>query len=674
MYTKLYPKTAAVRLVSILVWLAVTFVAEGYTESINPINIWDVLNVHRVNATHLCAVGKTWNNSISTTLMNGDGVPINAHSFNVNGLSKELDSIMTEEGELMVMGVRQSGKVGVKVLFVAKFGSCELNLVWIKSYEGMPGYLPFTNAFRVSRRANPRRYVFYTESPGVYCRKLVEIDGNGGEIVWEKEFCLGKSICTYESHTILGTMKGDGILFLLACCNGTIVGYSFRTHCICHFDSDRNMTSYVIPEDYHVYKLLETEDEGFVAHMVDEDHLKLGNNPYHSLVLKLNKDMFLRWKCLIPDLGTSMGSDMIETSNSNYVVGSNTRYNQLTLVEVLKNGTLGWRNSIYNEYVNGELALIELIPRRYIVATRVREHSNFGIIRFTVPDDIDFLPSLDISNYKRCPLGFHFDGTTCAACLTYCDLCHISTVCLRCAHGYVSPTARNDSCVRNRTSARKPVTVCNCGVPPEEMLAECRRSCPAPIPRYCYLFEGSIATLKSGGDCLCPPESVDNGTHCVRTTNTLCPALCETCTIGAPNSWYEIYCVKCADLPNVFTYRTGSLRWNSGRHIVDCQCRVGYVFNGSDCNSPPRRNQTAVETGGKRQGAVIVLAAVGAAVLVCVFVIVIRRRKRRAGPAPVLPVPAEDSGSSSQSRVQQQVNSSGAAVTTDKSVVELEEK
>ncbi len=598
------------------VWLAMALGVRGFLDWEKLSQIFYPMRLHKLNATYFVVVGRN-SNSISTSLINTKGEVGNLHAFQIDKLSRVCDSVLGENGELVVIGQRRA--LEDIVIFVAKFDSYRLKLVWMQSYARNYSSTYLGISLRVSRWKEPKRYVFSEERPNSHGYNLIEIDGDGGQIVWENEFTH------YGYGSVLGeTKRGEDIVYSVFYINKTSDIYSSQ---IFRLDSGRNTTSITQLECIMIHNIAET-DNGFVAVGAEGYSIRSVAQNFHSIVLKLNNDMSLRWKVRISNMTENFYSTIFESLNGNYVLAISPGYcrsDRVIVAEVLNKGTIGWRMTL-PEAVTSGISMIELKFRKYILLFLNFDHNERDIMKLTVPEDAELLPYDDLSDYKPCPLGYYWNITKCVACLPFCEYCHQSSVCFRCAHGYIQTSPRNSSCVRNHTATVPPVTKpapCNCDLPPTQIPAECRSRCAPPV---CELCESTISTAKAGS-CVCPDVSVDNGTHCVRTTNHSCPDLCETCTMGAPNSWYEIYCVKCAQIPNVITYRTS-------RHVVDCQCRVGYTFNGSACHVPRRDNSTldaTVVSGPERLDAALMWGGVLTLLCVCgiVAAVLIRRRQKR---------------------------------------------
>ncbi len=568
-----------------------------------------IANLHRLNSTHVLAVGNNYTHAIVTSIINSDGRVVESNAYETKNMIKVCGSVLAEDGTLAVLGhaARQFS------MYIAKFRSYKLDLLWTRTY----GYASDDDysAMRVRTGSGRMKYVLLVWGENENTATLSEINGDSGEILWEKKMFTMLNMCT------LGETKGDGIVYSLYEHINSATGYAST---IVRLGPDKNVKTEARFMGVHVRQILETAD-GVVVVGSTNSNTTIDEDNCYGEVMFLENDMSLRWKLPIPGILINSNARIIESVTGDYILLATTGLGldlKVIVVEVLRNGTVGWTRSC-KQYAKG-WAIIELRPREYVALMSDSQSSGtYYVSKFTVPSDAELLPFGDLINYKNCPLGLYWNGTRCIPCFLNCLRCRMYSPCLECASGYTW-TEPTRTCVRTSVPAPRKPTVCDCSLPAESLSPECRTSCTPAGPIYCALRESSISTFKVP-DCVCPSESVDNGTHCVRTMTQSCPALCAVCTMGAPNSWYEIYCVQCAALPNVITYRTA-------RHVVDCQCRVGYILNGSICEHPKRKEAvSATDDQSNIKILPLFLEVAGLVLTILTVIVVMVRRRRRQG-------------------------------------------
>lgn len=235
----------------------------------------DPFRLHRLNATRYLVMG--YDESFLCTELRDTHKAMEAHCVPFNNARYIIDSVMTEEGELVILGglpndlrAKHSGNIS---MFVAKFDSYRLDQVWMKSYFYSSNFSYSETRLRVSKRKNPTRttYWFDLKGPMSYDFTILEIDGSGGDVVWEKEFM--------HSLAVFGDTKGGDIVYTAYVYNESVGYDDFR---IFSLDSDRNLRSSIdLNITVVVHKMIETND-GFVIFGWNK---YAGNNDFFSKIM-----------------------------------------------------------------------------------------------------------------------------------------------------------------------------------------------------------------------------------------------------------------------------------------------------------------------------------------------------------------------------------------------------
>ncbi len=234
------------------------------------------------------------------------------------------------------------------------------------------------------------------------------------------------------------------------------------------------------------------------------------------------------------------------------------------------NGTTRWRKTMRGSGLI--VSMIEMGRREYVFAL---VGSPGMITKFSVPEHVEELRCADLANCRGCSMGHFWNYTACAPCPRGCASCLNERFCTGCISGF-RKVHESRSCIpaeRNHVGS----IVCNCSAPEGP---DCRLNCTS-VAR-CDLNSTDIVSYSHSGRrrrCICPQESLDNGTHCIRIhIGTACSGLCERCVLEPDQGGKEFeFCLTCKSLPRVMLHQTGRL-------FVDCRCAFGYDFNGSACS------------------------------------------------------------------------------------------
>ncbi len=593
-----------------LVLLLPALQTHGLTEWSVYSEVPKLVGIHRLNPTQFVAVGYSNPSNLSASILSTDGEVLAHTEFNIPKLEIIRASHMTADGQLVVVGELHVSSVGEHVPFAAKFGLPGFSLIWRKEYpKEMKGCLPLGGSLVIMSTRGT--YIFSGGQRLVF--RLLEISGENGEAIWEKTF----EHSTDEKYGLGKTAGDDIMVFESDYRKASRDEYASNITCLGPNGTVRAQTKL---ENTTLVQVLETNG-GFVA----IGTLKYKHDIYvnsTACAYMMNTDLTLRWTLLIPRIYIDHNSKITETSDGDFVLLTTKRDDNdsimagAILVELHRNGTVGWRRSV-KMFESSQRDIIELSPREYIMLGIIfGSNCNANLGKYTVPEHPERFSHEDISEIKVCPLGYYWNEKMCVACAPYCDRCVSLTACVECARGY---SRSNDSagCVRAASSHQ---VRCDCAA--GEVSAECRVKCR--LPTYCLTPEDIYLPVspKNGRTCLCPPQTLDNGTHCIHTISYPCPTLCAKCTAEAANS---SSCIECMLSPTVIAYK-------SGRFSVDCRCRPGYVLNSSACAPPAQKPSPGrVEQKSSVLLLVWILVAVISAILGGLLWVAVRTRRERLG-------------------------------------------
>lgn len=592
--------------------------ANAVAEWSNYIDLHSV-RLHRLSKTEILVVGNSArSNEICSNVYNTDGVVVNSSCALIEPNARLIASFLTEDGGLLVFGRYKQRNL----LFAAHFAS-PLRLDrqdWLTSYEGLRGYMFFSNTLFQRRRSIDAKATNASSTYLLIGMKharnitLTEIETGKGEVGWNGEFYL---LWRDGDTILLEKTKEEEIVMAVT---------SYFGSTLLFITPNRSVELELNFDAMEITCMREMKDGLVVGGGVHMDGIVI------MRVFKFGKDKSILWTLDVPVSGPNaliMPEKILKTTDGDYVLAGELRYHAngcVHLIGVTRNGTIAWRKML-----NGSgkiIGIVELHPREYVVLVY---YGAFKLIKYTLPEHVELLHvhNHSLDEYRGCPMGHYWNYTECIHCPAQCSSCLTELFCTSCARGYVLIRDHN-TCVMSRRPHKNDSSVppCNCS-------AECSsRNCSSarePPVRYCQFEDDSTVTPAIG--CKCPPESLATETRCVKLTAKLCPPLCQTCTAASSrsNPPPEIYCVECAKLPRTMTHRTGKL-------FVDCRCEFGYAYNGSTCER--EANDTHVSSGSKKGGAISVvlllflgIAIAGAAGGVA-WILGRRRRKRARAQVP----------------------------------------
>ncbi len=507
----------------------------------------------------------------------------------IEGIQSVMDAVLTEFGELAVLGMRHASARDRRLVpFVAKFNSYNLQgqAEWIRSYEGIGNSFK-SRLVKSVKRDGTMTFVFVASDQMRLA--IVEVDSQTGDRVC----CNGvpyewANTMYYDNYIVGDTTREDVLVAFSSRISGNYVYL---------LGQNRSVKSNITLGLAMIECVLETNGGIIVVTKPLMDY-------YNTQVFMLDRNLRLLWKQNITTMGVSdmilNFAKIIETAEGNYVlVGSATKRTNLligVLVGLHQNGTVWWTKT-RSEFSQRIIDVIELKPREYVFTWDSSEL--YYASKYTLPEHIDTFPYLDLDSYKICAMGFYWNLANCLACPPVCASCISASLCTRCARGY-SPR-NNDTehiCIPIRR-ANLTVQVCNCSVASGDLSPVCRTNCSLRHREEHCRFE-SNSTVCSARGCVCPDQSVNNGTHCILTTTYACPPLCAICTEQSSGG-ESYFCIECEKRLRVVTHQTGKL-------FVDCRCEFGYTYNGSACESLAEQARKRREHPGTSSTSAFVLA------------------------------------------------------------------
>ncbi len=192
--------------------------------------------------------------------------------------------------------------------------------------------------------------------------------------------------------------------------------------------------------------------------------------------------------------------------------------------------------------------------------TLVRPYSNSGdthtqsLRRYTFNTSNSFSNCID--QCYVCGLGSYWNATRCVPCSFGCVECRDRSFCLRCSDRFMKTD--DNKCA--------PLPTCDCSA--SNLTVECLRNCTTPT---CSFARTTKYLMMGRRTCSCPAGLIDNGTHCLKTLDKGCPALCALCIEGVGA------CLRCRNGSSVVHVPV------IGSMYKECSCARDHVLNGSDC-------------------------------------------------------------------------------------------
>lgn len=233
----------------------------------------------------------------------------------------------------------------------------------------------------------------------------------------------------------------------------------------------------------------------------------------------------------------------------------------------------------------------------------LKEYSQSVILwKYTPPIYGSPISCTDDEKCNYCEKNTYWNYTKCDSCSPYCSQCINNTHCLVCSNSYV--LTPENTCKKGQES------ICNCseGI----IFPECQSICniiKCPIVSIYKHKENANKSI-----CKCQESLFDNGTHCIKPSQSNCHPLCSYC-IKFGN---ESLCTKCKSFKRIQEIKNGS-------YFVSCKCNEEEGTAGLGCGL---KTSKEMEKGGFSFSPLLVGALAVVVAIAIIIVILIKKQEK----------------------------------------------